>query len=221
MALASFGPLSFFRAFFFPRHGRRIYRQSVHFDGVTRADVEAWWADYRYFLKKVQCAQPERRLVLKNPANSARVTALRTRFPGAKFIHIHRHPEEVFASTLHTHRKLQEAWALQADDPVQLSQTVLANQADLTRALIEQTLDIPDNNFVNIRMSDLETAPLPTLRQIYARLQIPGFESAVPYFTEHLDRIGDYTKNHFQLTPAERDAVREMLAHQYQRWGYD
>jgi hypothetical protein len=221
MAMACFGPLSFFHTFFFPRHGRRIYRETVHFDSISAERVEEWWRDYRYFLKKVQCAQPGRRLVLKNPANSARVAALRERFPGAKFIHIHRHPEEVYASTVFLHRKAQQVWGLQEDDSANLRQTVLENYADLMTACFGQTRGMRDNELIEVRMSELETNPLATLESIYHQLELPRFEAVTDRFAAYLDKVGLFSKNRLSLGADERDAVRLKLAHVFERLGYE
>lgn len=220
MAMACFSPLSFFHAFFFPRHGRRIYRESVHFDGVAPSRVEAWWRDYRYFLKKVQSAQPGRRLLIKNPANSARVAALRTAFPGAKFIHLHRHPEEVYASTLRLHRTGQEVWALQSGDPTRLPATVLANQVDLMTACFAQTRDVPPDELIEVRLTDLEANPLETVRAIYVQLQLPGFEAASARFSAYLDELPKLPTNRLSPTAKERAAVRSALGHVYEHCGY-
>jgi hypothetical protein len=221
MAMACFGTLSFYYAFFFPRDARRIYREAVHFDGVALERVEAWWRDYGHFLKKVQCEKPNQRLLLKNPANSARVTALCERYPGAKFIHIHRHPEEVFASTLHLHRKLQEAWALQVPPELsELREMALANQADLMSACLAQTATLPATELVEVRMADLETDPLGALARIYEQLGLPGFATAAPHFRSYLEKLGTFSKNQLSLEPAEREVVRATLAHVYKRFGY-
>lgn len=220
MAMACFGSLSFFHAFFFPRQGRRIYRESVHFDGISAARVEEWWRDYRYFLKKVQCAQPGRRLVLKNPANSARVAALRERFPGAKFIHIHRHPEEVYASTLFLYRKAQEAWALQDCDLTDLRETVLDNYADLMTAYFAQTRGTPERELIEVGMAELEANPIATLASIYRQLELPGFDAASGRFAAYLKKVGAFPKNRLSLSTGERDAARRALAHVFERWDY-
>lgn len=220
MAMACFGSLSFFHAFFFPRHGRRIYRESVHFDGIAAERLEAWWCDYHYFLKKVQCAQPGRRLLLKNPANSARVTALRARFPGAKFIHIHRHPETVYPSALLLHRKAQDVWALQDDHPAELRATILQNYSDLMTACFAQTHGLPAQELIEIRMEDLETTPLGVLEAIYRQLELPGFDAISGRFTTYLARLGSFPKNRHALSAEERAAVRQKLAILYERWDY-
>jgi len=168
----------------------------------------------------VQVAQPGRRLLLKNPANSARVAALRERFPGAKFIHIHRHPEEVYASTLLLHRKAQEAWGLQDGDPTRLRETVLANYADLMAACFAQTCGMPASDLIEVRMSYLERNPLPTLQAIYKQLDLPGFATAANRFTSYLDRCGIFPKNRLSLSADERNAIRRSLAHVFERWGY-
>jgi len=222
MAMACFGTLSFFHAFFFPRHARRIYRAAVHFDDVSRERVEAWWRDYGHFLKKVQCEKPDKRLLLKNPANSARVSALRDRYPGAKFIHIHRHPEKVFASTLHLHRKAREAWALQEPLPsAELREMALANYADLMSACFAQTKGLPKSDLVEVRMTDLESDPLGALAKIYEQLELPGFTTAAPRFRSYLEKLGAFPKNQLQLEPPERESVRAALAFVYEYFAYE
>ena len=220
MAMAAFGPLSFYHSFFFPRLGRRIYREAVHFDGIAPYRVETWWRDYRYFLQKVQCEQPERRLLLKNPANSARVAALRERFPGAKFIHIHRHPEEVYASTLLLHRKLREIWAMQDNDPVSLRETILKNYADLMTACLAQTSGLSERELIEVRLADLESNPLATLESIYRQLELQGFNEASGRFTAYLEKAGVFTKNRLALNDEDRSAVHLDLSHVFAHFGY-
>jgi hypothetical protein len=220
MAMACFGSLSFYHAFFFPRAGRRIYRESVHFDGVAPARVERWWRDYRCFLENVQATRPGKRLLLKNPANSARITRLRHEFPGAKFIHIHRHPEKVFASSLLLHRKLREVWALQAADAAELPATVLGNYSDLMSALDAQSHGLPDNEWINVPLADLETKPLATLAAIYRQLGLPGFPAAIPFFAATIEEAVAFRNNDLSLSAGERAFLRATLAPIYQRWCY-
>ena len=220
MAMACFNPLSFFHAFFFPREARRIYRRAVHFDGVAGDEAAAWWNEYRYFLTKVQCANPTRRLLLKNPANSARIAGLLECFPGAKFIHIHRHPDEVYASTMLLHRKAREAWALQNANDHELPQIVLDNYADLMRACFAQTKDLPPGELAEIRMTDLEENPLGTLELVYEQLQLPNFALARPHFASYLGKLGAFPKNRHALSSDESAAVRSQLSHVFARWNY-
>ena len=220
MAMSCFSTLSFFHAFFFPRQARRIYRRAVHFDGVRRDEVSAWWEAYRYFLRKVQCANPTRRLLVKNPANSARVAALRERFPGAKFIHIHRQPDEVYASTLLLHRKGREAWALQKSDEAALPGMVLENYADLMNTCFAQTRDLSQSDLVEIPMSELESNPLSVLESVYQQLELPGFDAARPHFAAYLDTLGKFQKNQLSLNSAERAKIRLQLSRLFARWNY-
>jgi hypothetical protein len=221
MAMSCFGTLSFFHAFFFPSRASQIYQRAVHFDGVTADQVAAWWKAYRYYLTKVQCVNPTRRLLLKNPANSARVAALRDQFPGAKFILIHRHPDEVYASTLLLHRKAREAWALQNSDGAALPQMVLENYACLMNACFTQTRGLQEDELVEIPMSDLESKPLLVLESVYQQLQLPGFESARFHFAGYLDKLGAFQKNQLSLSSTERAALRVQLRHVFERWNYE
>jgi hypothetical protein len=148
------------------------------------------------------------------------VAALRERFPGAKFIHIHRHPEEVYASTLFLHRKLQQIWALQDNDAARLPETVLENQADLMAACFAQTNGLPKHELIEIALMDLEDRPLATIESIYRQLELPGFDAAASRFSTYLESLGPYVKNRWSLSSEERDSVRRVLADVYERWGY-
>lgn len=220
MAMASFGPLSSYHMFFFPKHARRIYRESVHFDGVSPERLARWWTDYDYFLRKVQGTQPTRRMLLKNPANTARVAALRRRYPGAKFIHIHRHPERVYVSALFLHRKLQEAWALQDWRVEELPEMVLQNYVDLMNAADEQTRDMPRDELAEVAFESLDSDPLGTLERIYQQLGLPGFDAAAVHFRDHVEKSRGFKKNELSLSPREQANVRRALASTYQKYGY-
>jgi len=122
MALTSFGRLSFYHVSFFPRAMDNIFGEAVMFNDGDVGLKALWQSHYLHFLRKVQYAQPGQRLLLKNPANTARIAMLREIFPGARFVHIHRDPYEVFTSTVHLYLETQAAWGL---DPADESEGVL------------------------------------------------------------------------------------------------
>ena len=69
-----------------------FYYRFVTMEGVGRNAIKEWKEKYIYFLKKVAYYHKGKRLVLKNPANTARIKLLFEMFPEAKFIHIYRNP---------------------------------------------------------------------------------------------------------------------------------
>ena len=90
LALATMGAPSFFNCVYFPKQMTSVFAEEVLFAGVDHETVQLWRDALRYYLAKLAALNPGRRLLLKNPAHSARIPQPLALFPGAKFIHIHR-----------------------------------------------------------------------------------------------------------------------------------
>ncbi|MDH3665575.1 MAG: sulfotransferase [Paracoccaceae bacterium] len=220
MALTSLGRLSFYHVSFFPRAMGQIFREAVMFGGGDPSLVTAWQRQYLHFLRKVQLVQPGRPLLLKNPANTARITLLREMFPGARFVHIHRDPLRVFASTVHLYLKTQTAWGLQAVDRGRIVDHVLETYPMLMDAYFAQSRDLGEGELVEVRFRDLQRDALGTLRHIYDRIGIGGFEQAEPYFASYLQAQQGYRKNVIPLAEDERKAVEAHWGAIIARLGY-
>ncbi|NOR18829.1 MAG: hypothetical protein GQ538_01905, partial [Xanthomonadales bacterium] len=97
-AMARISDQAFDHCYHFPRDARQIIRRSVLFE--NRKDLENEWARvYADFIEKVTQELAGSQLLLKNPANTARISKLVEMYPDARFIHIYRNPYEVFYST--------------------------------------------------------------------------------------------------------------------------
>ena len=173
-----------------------------------------------HFLKKVQYSQPGKRLLLKNPANTARLRILRRLFPGAKYIFLHRHPCEVYASTMHLYTKVQSAWGLQGFDRDELSRHVIWSYRELMNAYIVQSRGLDEKHLIEVSYSDLDINPIKTVKSIYEQLEIDSYESAEPHFIEFLKRHKDYRKNKLEISDSERAAVFSSWKNMFTRYGY-
>ena len=102
IALAKLTGMSPYIAFMFPRQAAR-YERYIDFLECTSDEKDRWKEAFRYFLKKITLATDGDRVVVKScthsgadPPDPAGDVAR-----CARFVFIHRHPYEVFASTLH------------------------------------------------------------------------------------------------------------------------
>jgi hypothetical protein len=209
LALASVGTLSFYHVSFFPRAVGRIFEEAVLFNGGDEALITRWKGQYLHFLRKVQLLQPGMPLLLKNPANTARVHLLREMFPGARFVHLKRDPYRVFASTIHLYLKAQEAWGLHPADRARIVEQVLDTYPKLMRAYFDQREALGEGELVDVRFEDVEADALGELRRVYAALGLEGFDEARPHFERYLDGQRDYQKNRLSLDPEEHRWVSE------------
>lgn len=220
MALISLCQYSFYHVSFFPRAMRQIFREAVLFNGGDQSLVCAWQKHYLSFLKKVQFAQPGQPLLLKNPANTARITILREMFPGAKFVHIHRDPYRVFTSTVHLYEQAHAAWGLQKSSRELISRHVLESYPQLMEAFFSQSSVLPENELATVRFSDLQERPLEILRSIYDQFSMTGFEEAQPFFETHLWKQRGYKKNDLKVSNAEQQRVARAWEIWFSRLGY-
>lgn len=220
MALVSFSRLSFYHVSFFPRAVERIFREAVLFNDGDRKVIDKWQHHYLYFLKKVQLAQQGRRLLLKNPANTARISVLRQVFPKAKFIHIHRDPYKVFASTVHLYLKAQEAWGLHELDRDHVIRHVLDSYPQLMAAYFAQRKSLREDELVEVSFRDLQRDPMKTLATIYSGIGLERYDEAAPHFNRYIDSQRSYRKNVLSISEWEKTEVSHRWRQAFDELGY-
>jgi len=162
------------------RAAARYLEQYGMFDRVPDAVVNEWKRVYMEVLRKTTLETGNRRLVLKNPINTARVKLLLELFPDAKFVHIHRNPYDVFLSTLRLYEKALSATQLQVVSQAEIESNILHIYEGVMRRFLAQRALIPVGNLVEIRFEQFEERPLAELRRLYETLQLPGFDAADP-----------------------------------------
>jgi len=203
----------------FPRHRAR-YRRYVSFRRASAADLSRWKGGFVWFLKKLtwKYGQP---LVLKSPYHTARIRLLMELFPGARFLHIHRHPHAVFRSIYHQYMSTMRLNALQRDDPRTFEDHIVERYREVYDAFCDQRPLIPPGHFHELRYEDLKRDPVGELRQAYDALALEWSDELEFKLGRYLNAIHGYRPNIFpELAPA----IRRRLAHAWQRsfdeWGY-
>ena len=219
-AMACMSPYAFLHGFTFPRQAAAFFERCVLFDGLPAQARAEWVEAYLALLRKATLASGGRRLVLKNPSNSARIRALLELFPQAKFIHMCRNPYDVFLSMMFVYQTVLPRAQVQSIGADQTEAYVLRFYAQLLqRYLADRTL-IPPANLVEVRFEDLEAAPLGQVRRVYERLGLPGFAEAEPAFRAHVDSVAGYQKNQYALTGEVIRKVNQHWQFAFDEWGY-
>jgi omega-hydroxy-beta-dihydromenaquinone-9 sulfotransferase len=220
IALANMQPLSYYHAVYFPRCFSEHFRRGLLLEGCSPAELELWCRRHRYFLAKVSLDQGGRRLLVKNPVYTSRVSLLRAIWPDAQFVHIHRDPRRVFVSTVHYFRTLLARLALQDYDHVDVEQLVLESYPQIMNALLEQTVSLPEGRFVEVAFEEFERDPINQLERIHERLGLPELKAARPRFEEYLRRVRGYAKNRYSPSPESIRRVERCWASFIARWGH-
>ena len=221
IALASMQTLSFYHGIYFPRRIEEWFDRGVFFDGASEAEIARWCVRMRHFMAKLERAQPERRQLVKNPVYTARIALLRSLWPEARFIHIHRNPYVVFQSTRNFYRKLLPALSLQHHDAVDIDELVLSRYPRMMQRLVDDWAELPPERAIELRFEAFEREPLAETERIYRTLGLEGFDAARPAFEDYLATVDDYRKNRYTFARADLDRVEERWWPFIERWGYE
>lgn len=201
-----------FERLIFPRSARYfLLDEEPRF--VREAQVAAWGEALTGFVKKVGIAAG-RRVVLKNPFHSVRLSLLEPLFPQARYIHIRRDPLAVIPST-------QRMWALLGRSltlgswwgPPRVEEIVEVYRRMLAR-LEPDLAALPSGRRAEVRFEELEADPVRVLRSLYVDLGLdfePGHETRV---REFLGTVRGYRKNRYAANPEEESLIRERLGAQ-------
>jgi hypothetical protein len=206
----------------FPRNVA-FYERFMTMAELSPAELDLWKRNYVHFLKKVTF-KSGRPLVLKSPANTARIGLLLELFPDAKFVHIHRNPYDVFRSATHTWKKAGEWWQFQQTDfrdDERINGQILDQTKILYDGYFAQRTLIPAGRLHEIAFHDLERDPIQQLRNTYEALNLPDFQHVAEPLAAYLKTLADYRKNTFTELPFDlRQRVHRELRQCFDEWGY-
>ncbi len=220
IAIANLSAISFYHGIYFPAAFDRFVNRGLFFDGATRADIAEWTEAFTLFVRKISWAAGGRPALVKNPVYTGRAALLKSLFPRAKFVHIHRDPFDLFLSMRNFWARLFEALALQPFDHVDIDEVVLAIYERMMAAFEAQTQGWAAPDFVEVAYADLDARPMETVEQIYATLELPGFAAAAPKFAAYLETVRSYEKNRFRGDAEAVARVAERWARWISKWGY-
>lgn len=220
IALAKTMPYAFYTQFLFPHSTLPLFKKFVLLQDASEAFMREFKRMYYRLLQIASIHADGKQLVLKNPVNTARIRLLLELFPGAKFIHIHRCPYDVFASTRNLRSSLLSLTTLQFLDPGNVDNTILELYEDMMQQFFRDRPSIPSGQIVEVGFEELEREPLKVLQRIYEELNLPGFNDVLPAFESYLASQRAYRKNQFQLSVQERELIDRRWAFAFQKFGY-
>jgi hypothetical protein len=218
--LANMGVGSLYRMFAFPRHGPPDLRY-LDLDGLSDEERYDWETAYVTLLKRLQLAA-RRPLVLKSPPNTARLKTLSRLFPDARYIHIARHPFDVYASTVRMLRSLTSMQGLQNPPLVDdwIDEYVLTAFERMFAAYERDRHLVPERRLVEIRFEDLIADPKGVLADVYGTLGIGDFSAVEPRIDAYLGERSGHRRNAYHLDQATRRMIVERWRPYFERFNY-
>jgi hypothetical protein len=196
------------------------YPEYVDLRGLTPRALASWKRAFVRFLRCVTYLRPGR-LVLKSPLHSCRIRVLLDLFPDARFVHIVRDPYVVFPSTMTLWKTLYRHQGLQRPTFAGIEEQVFTMFTLLYERLEEGRKLVAPSRFYELRYEDLIRDPIGQLRLLYERLDLGGFEQALPRIQKYLATTADYETNQYELSPDLHATITRRWGKVILRYGYD
>lgn len=182
-------------------------------------DLRKWERSIQMFLKKITF-QTHKQIILKNPYHTPRISLLSEIFPGAKFIHIVRHPFKTVPSTMNMwnivagENAFRKGWK-----DITISETT-EEINDFLKSVTDNKAGLSTSSFTEVRYEDLEKDPVGEIRKIYSGL---GFTFTADHERSILNFIEEkknYKKNSFTLGEEEKESIMQAMAGYMDLYGY-
>jgi len=219
--LTKMTPYSWYLQFLFPKQALEMLRLGVLFEGTPARVENEVRNKYLEILKKTSVLEGNRRLLLKNPVNTARIPMLLSLFPDAKFVAIHRSPYEVFPSAINLHRKILNLTSFQRYDDELIEKNVLdIYEAVMQKYLTDRDL-IPEGNLVEVAYADLDERPAEVVKRVYGELGLDGYQAATPAIDAYIDSQKNYKKNGFTISDRAAEIIERRWRFAFEALGYE
>jgi hypothetical protein len=194
----------------------------LDFKGVSEADQKRWADAYMWLYRRLALKHGGKKLVMKTPANAARLKLLTKLFPDARFIYLARNPLAVFPSTVKLWRALYSTQGLHNPPYLDdwLDDYVLDMFVRLTEDYEADRHVVPAGRLIELRYEDLIKDPIGTMRDIYARLDIGDFAAAEAPMQAYLHAQKEHRVSEYQMPPELKRKVIERLGPYIDRFGY-
>lgn len=214
-------PVSFHWGHIFPRSWKYYFDRYLFQDDLTPREYLLWKRSVRRLNRKVQFKHPRKRVMVKNPGDTARIKAILELYPKAKFVFIHRHPYDVYYSNTKLWQNILQNISLQDMPDHELPEAIRYTYRRMHQAYLQQRPLIPRENLIEISHRDLSTDPVGTAAAIYDQLSLSGFEQARPHLEAFAKkRQGPYQPPSYDYDPEEITTLNEEWGFAFDAFGY-
>ena len=220
IALCSLGSLSVYMSMLFP-HRVNHYMKYLSLRELSPNEKQRWKKTYVRYLKKLTL-RFNRRLVLKSTPHTAKISTLLELFPDARFVHISRHPYNVFQSYRNFLTYIsRHFFFFQKPDLGNLDDSIFRYYTKMYDSFFNDLPHLSENRFHALKFEDLEKSPLPKMEALYEQLELPGFDAVRSRIESYIDHISGYQKNELkELTPEEKIKISRVWKRSFKVWGY-
>ena len=220
-AMGNISSCSFYHGWYFPKNIKKYFRNFVLFQENSGSTIAQWKKLYFKIIKKATLYSHGKRLVIKNPLHTARIKILLEIFPDAKFIHICRNPYAVYNSSKKLYQEMVAQVILQDISEQEIDNKIIEIYQLMMQDFLNNKSIIPPENFVEVKYEDLVGSELSTLKLIYEKFNLSGFQKAEKSFREYLQSHASYQKNNYEMNQETKEKIAKHWKFAIEEWQYD
>lgn len=163
-----------------------------------------------------------RPLIMKSPTHTGRIEALARWFPGAKFVHITRHPYRIFSSAMRLWKSLDQVQSYQKPSYSEnwMQRFVFQCFEKMYDGYFSAANSFDSNQLIEIRYEDLMQSPIDGIKKIYSQLELPDFSVCQSKVESFLEGRSDYKPNSMQVDDDLKQQIDQRWERYFVRYGY-
>jgi hypothetical protein len=186
----------------------------------SEPDRKIWEDILVSFLKGIAYKAKGKRLLLKSPSNSFRVSTLCRLFPDAVFVQIVREPTAVVLSAVESWQKTWARYALSAESATATIENLVIDEYLAMDAKVTESIrSLANRHAITIRYEELVVSPYETIERIYGALNL-GKAEFLKAPIDQLLKSSPPLRGARQPTPLQIATVRNRCEEIYTRYNY-
>ncbi|MEL6124705.1 MAG: sulfotransferase, partial [Bacteroidota bacterium] len=192
--IATFGTTSASHSWFWPTNESYHQRYAI-FKGIRQADHLRWRKNYRRMLRRISINWPGRQLLIKNPHNTGRIPELLELYPNARFIYLHRDPQEVYPSTRLMYDRVILTQYLEPYPVSETTDKIFKYAHDILDRYMSTSRQVRPSHLIEIDYTHLVKDPKEVIAQIYGHFDYHLNNTTLDRITTYLSERSDYRVN--------------------------
>ncbi len=191
-------------------------------NGLSEAELASWRSKFTWFIRALTYHYGGKRLVIKSPPHTGRITELSRLYPDAKFIHLTRDPRKLFSSTLRLWKSLEQVQALhESPSDEEMKDYVTECLTRMYRDFDAAREDVGSRNVVDLRYEDLVANPMTSMSRLYEELELGDFGQIAPQLEKRLSNHDRYRPNEHRIDEQLEREILKRWPDYAARYGYE
>lgn len=175
----------------------------------NKDDSTQWLNDYEYLIKKLSYTSGGKRVIIKSPGDTGRISFLMTKFPDAKFVYIERDPIAVYHSSKYFWDVIRKEVSFQTITDKMVHEYIINTYVMILSLYKATKANLPADQLIEISFNELTCFPKETIQKVYDDLNLGTFHPS------SLDQLISQEKEH---KLGKYDTSPKLLAELQQAW---